>query len=477
LNYDVIIIGAGPAGLSAAYELAKNDKKVLVLEENINEVGGLCRKVEYDNFIIDIGGHRFFSKNREIENMWTEIMGEEILIRKRFSRIFYNKKFYDYPLDMANVIKNLGFFTSFACFLDFLYIKLFPIKNELSFEDWVINHFGKRLYNMFFKTYTEKAWGVKCGELNADFAAQRIRYPSLLNAALNSIKSLRSGDKKKLKILMEGFYYPKLGPGQIWERLKELIIQCGGNVLMGRKVIEIKNQNGRVIEVSTSNGAGFIETFSADHFISSMPLRSFINSMRPEVPETINNLAKNLNYRDFITVFLIVNSTDLFPDNWIYIHDPSVKLGRIQNYKNWSPYLVPNKFQTSLGLEYFCFEGDSMWTMQDSDLIKFGIDELEKINLAKKEDIVGGCVIRVTKAYPIYSRNYREQMAAIKNFLKKNYSNLQIIGRNGMHKYINMDHAMMTGILAAKNIIAGNYDKYDIWEVNEDAKYLEERIN
>ena len=477
MKYDIIVIGAGPAGLSATYELVRSDKKVLVLEENINEVGGLCRNAKYNNFIIDIGGHRFFSKNKEIENMWTEIMGEEILVRKRFSRIFYDKNFYDYPLDIANVIKNLGFFTSFICFLDFLYIKLFPIKNELSFEDWVINHFGNRLYNMFFKTYTEKAWGVKCSELSADFAAQRIRYPSLLNAALNSIKSLKNSDKKKLKILMEEFYYPKLGPGQIWERVKELIIQRGGNVLMGRKVIEIKSLDDRVVEVSTSDKAGFIETFRADHFISSMPLRSLMNIIKPEIPKEISNLAKNLHYRDFITVFLIVNSVDLFQDNWIYIHDPSVKLGRIQNYKNWSPYLVPNESQTSLGLEYFCFEGDSMWTMEDSSLIKLGIDELEKINLAKKEDIAGGCVIRVPKAYPIYSKNYREQIAAIKNFLKKNYSNLQIIGRNGMHKYINIDHAMMAGILASKNIIAGDYGKYNIWEINEDAEYLEEHSN
>ncbi len=471
MKNDVVVIGSGPSGLTAAYELSKNGLVVVVLEQDQEKVGGISRTVENKGFRFDIGGHRFFSKSKEIEDLWTELLGEDMLVRGRLSRIFYNGKFFDYPLKPMNAFVNLGPIETLMCIIDYGYAKLFPRKSSVSFEDWIVNNFGERLYRTFFKTYTEKVWGIPCNEISADWAAQRIKGLSLGSAIRNAFHPQNGGDRSGLiKTLIDKFRYPKLGPGMMWEAAAEKIQNNNGQVRMGEKVISIQHSDGLVKRVVTRFESGE-NIYEADHFISSMPLRSLVRNLKPAPPERVLKAAEGLKYRDFITVALIIDKSESFPDNWIYIHDPSVKVGRIQNFKNWSPYMVPNEAQTCLGLEYFCFEGDGLWNMSDNDLITLGTTELHRIGLIDKDHVADGAVVRVPKAYPVYDDYYKDNVQIIANYLKENLKNLQVVGRNGMHKYNNQDHAMMTGILAAKNIQGGSYD---VWTVNSDAEYHEE---
>jgi protoporphyrinogen oxidase len=467
----VIAIGAGPAGLTAAYELVKSGVPVRVLEASAERVGGLSRTERYKGFAFDIGGHRFFSKSREIEDLWTEILAEEMLDRGRLSRIYYRGRFFDYPLKALNVVRNLGPVNVLLALASYARAKLRPIPNAHSFEDWTINAFGLRLYRTFFKTYTEKVWGIPCSEISADWAAQRIKGLSMLSLLKATLLPKRRGPRERvIKTLIDAFRYPKHGPGQMWETMTRRVRERGGEVLLGKPAREILWGDGGVREVvAGEKGEG--ERFAGTHFLSSMPIRELVDAFRPAPPAEVLEAAHSLKYRDFLTVALIVDQADVFPDNWIYIHDPSVHVGRIQNFKNWSPFMVPDRRLTCLGLEYFCNEGDDLWTRPDAELIELGKTELGRIGLVDAARVVDGCVVRMKKAYPVYDERYAEHVAVVRTFLQKEVPNLQLIGRNGMHKYNNQDHAMMTGLLAARNILGADFD---VWKVNSDAEYHEE---
>jgi protoporphyrinogen oxidase len=463
------IIGAGPAGLTAAYLLAKFKHEVIVFEKDPTYVGGISRTESYKGYHFDIGGHRFFSKSKQVEDFWTEILGNDMLERPRSSRIFYNNKFFSYPLKATEALQKLGIIQSGLCVLSYLKAKISPVKNPQNFEDWVINNFGRRLYNIFFKTYTEKVWGIPCKEISADWAAQRIKGLSLSSAIKHAlIKPGKGGDKDKLiKTLIDTFRYPKYGPGMMWEVCAEKLQAMGGELRMNTGVSGIEHKDGKWA-VATTNGS---KETGFDYVISSAPIRDIIPNIHPALPNQTLNAAKQLAYRDFITVVLILKDNNIFDDNWIYIHDPSVKVGRIQNFKSWSPYMVPDSAMACYGLEYFCFEGDGMWASSDEELVALGKKELEHIGLGKASEVSDGYVVRQPKAYPVYDKDYKANVDVIRDSLTA-YPNLYLVGRNGMHKYNNQDHSMMTAMLAAENINAGK-EVYDLWNVNQDAEYHE----
>lgn len=464
----VAIIGAGPAGLTAAYLLGKAGQEVMVFEKDPQYVGGISRTESYKGYHFDIGGHRFFSKSKEVEDFWTEILGNEMLERPRSSRIFYNKKFFSYPLAAFEALMKLGIWESFLCVTSYLNAKVFPVKDPKNFEDWVTNQFGKRLFNIFFKTYTEKVWGIPCKEISADWAAQRIKGLSLSSAIWNALFK-PSGKKPKgevIKTLIDSFRYPKQGPGMMWEECVVKSKALGVKIEMDTAVQKIEKQDGKW-KVHTSKG--ILEGF--DNVLSSAPMRELIPNILPTMSQASLHAASKLGYRDFLTVVLICKDADAFSDNWIYIHEPNVKVGRIQNFKSWSPFMVPDPNMACYGLEYFCFEGDGLWNSSNEALIALGTKEIDQIGLTKPSSIVDGYVVRQPKAYPVYDQEYKGHLEVIREELKQ-YEGLYLVGRNGMHKYNNQDHSMMTAMLAAKNIIA---DKalFDVWDVNEDAEYHE----
>ncbi len=473
--YKAVIVGAGPAGLTAAYQLSKQNVTVLVLESDPTYVGGISRTVNYKGFHFDIGGHRFFSKSREVEELWTEIAGADMLERPRSSRIYYRGQFFNYPLKPFEALSKLGLFESIRCVLSFVKARLRPTPNPKTFEDWVVNQFGKRLFHIFFKTYTEKVWGMTCQEISADWAAQRIKGLSLGSAIRHAILPARKPKDRKdvVKTLIDTFRYPRRGPGMIWEACAAKIRQRGGNVLLGRQVTSCRFDSSRSLWIITTRDSNNnTEEFCGEHLVSSMPIRDLVAQIKPDLAGDATNAARALRYRDFLTVGLIVRDKGRFTDNWIYIHDPSVQVGRVQNYKSWSPEMVPDPAYSSYGLEYFCFEGDRLWNAADTELIALAKKEIQRINLAKSEDVVDGCVIRQRKAYPVYDDCYQQHVDKIRAALESNFPTLHLVGRNGMHKYNNQDHAMMTAMLAAKNILAGER-RYDVWAVNQDAEYHE----
>jgi protoporphyrinogen oxidase len=478
MTNSVAIIGAGPAGLTAGYLLSKEHVPVTILEADPEYVGGIARTAKYKGYHFDIGGHRFFSKAKEVEDLWTELLPNDMLDRPRSSRIFYNNRFFSYPLKAGEALWKLGFFESARCMLSYFKARLFPVKNPRSFEDWVSNQFGKRLFNIFFKTYTEKVWGMSCKEISADWAAQRIKGLSLWSAVKNALFKKKTppagADKSKvIKTLIDTFRYPRKGPGMMWEACTEKIKKMGGEVHMGMTVVGCHyNKDNQVWTVTYEDRHKNRHSIEAKHVISSAPMRALVNGLSPKMSEQAVKAANSLRYRDFLTVVLILKDRNAFSDNWIYIHDPSVKVGRVQNFKSWSPEMVPDPSMTCYGLEYFCFEGDGLWNSSDADLIERAKIELEKIGLAKKEDVVDGTVVRQVKAYPVYDDDYAKHVNTIRQELEANYPNLHLVGRNGMHKYNNQDHAMMTAMLCAKNILAGE-NIYDLWQVNQDAEYHE----
>ncbi|MCW3090349.1 MAG: FAD-dependent oxidoreductase [Ferruginibacter sp.] len=463
------IIGAGPAGLTAAYLLAKAGKEVTVFESDPKYVGGISRTENYKGYLFDIGGHRFFSKSKEVEDFWTEILSNDMLDRPRSSRIYYNKQFFSYPLVATEALTKLGIIESALCVLSYLKSKASPVKDPQNFEDWVTNHFGKRLFNIFFKTYTEKVWGIPCKEISADWAAQRIQGLSLSSAIMNAIfKPKPSGEKGKvIKTLIDTFRYPKYGPGMMWDVCADKCREMGVEILMNEGVTGI-SLSGEAWTVKTNQGNLFHEF---NYILSSTAMAQLVPFISPAVPAPAIDAAKQLKYRDFITVVLILKDQNKFDDNWIYIHDPAVKVGRVQNFKSWSPYMVPDPSMACYGLEYFCFEGDGMWTSSNETLIELGKKEIEQIGLAQASEITDGYVVRQKKAYPVYDHFYAAHIETIKTGLE-DYKGLYLMGRNGMHKYNNQDHSMMTAMLAAKNIIAGE-ELYDLWNVNQDAEYHE----
>ena len=475
-SVDVAIIGAGPAGLTAAYLLTKAGCSVTVIEKDPVYVGGISRTVEHDGFRFDIGGHRFFSKSKEVVDLWNEILPTGFIERPRMSRIYYEGKFYSYPLRAFEALRNLGLWRSATCMASYAKAKLRPNPNPKSFQDWTINQFGAKLFGIFFKTYTEKVWGMRCDAISADWAAQRIKGLSLGGAVLDGIKrslglNKRPNDGMGAKTLLESFRYPRKGPGMMWEAARDFVVAGGNKVLMGHALQQLNFEHrSERWRVAATDPLGRTVLINARHVISSAPLRELAGRIHP-LPATTGN-ALDLKYRDFLTVALMIRAEDLFPDNWIYIHDPKVRVGRIQNFRSWSPEMVPDPSLACVGLEYFCFEGDGLWRMADRDLVALAKREMGLLGLCDPRLVEGGVVVRQEKAYPVYDDRYRANVEALRQELEAAYPTLHLIGRNGMHRYNNQDHAMMTAMLTVRNIIAGTR-VYDVWAVNEDAEYHE----
>ncbi len=468
--HDVVIAGGGPAGLTAAYELAKHGRSPVVLELDPRLVGGISRTDEYKGYRFDIGGHRFFSKSDEVNRLWREILGEDFIVRSRLSRIYYDRKFFHYPLKPADALLKLGPVRSAQIIASYLKARLMPIQPERSLEDWTVNRFGRVLFEIFFKSYTEKVWGMSTSTISADWAAQRIKDLSLVKAVMSALFGKLATRGEVIKTLIDQFHYPRLGPGQMWERARDRIREHGGAVHMDRRVVSIEHNGERVTALLALDSQGKRYRYEGAEFLSTLPVRELVRGLNPAPSSEVIEAGESLKYRDFLTVMLIIDRAETFPDNWIYIHEPNVRLGRIQNFKNWSPDMVPDLSKTSLGLEYFCFEGDDLWSRSDAELVALARTELAAIGLARPEEVSDGCVVRVPKAYPVYDDVYQGKLAAIRGWLDR-LPNLQLAGRNGMHKYNNQDHSMMTALLAARNILG--LGQYDIWKVNTDAEYHE----
>ena len=464
----VVVIGAGPAGLTAAYALVKASKPVTVFEAD-DVVGGISRTVERDGWRFDIGGHRFFTKVGAVEDLWHEILpDEDFLLRPRMSRIYYDNKLFDYPLKASNALKNLGIVEAVKCVLSYIWVRIHPPKDQSTLEGWVAARFGWRLYRTFFKTYNEKVWGVPASEIASDWAAQRIKNLSLFNAVVNSLLPRRK--QTDITTLIEEFQYPKYGPGMMWERAQELVTAGGGTVVMETAVAAVtRDDSGATAVVTTHDGVESSAPASA--VVSSMPLPQLVLAMDPPAPDPVQLAAHRLTHRDFLTVALVVPASASFPDNWIYIHSPDVKVGRIQNFGSWSPYLVKDG-RTCLGLEYFVFEGDELWTMRDEDLAVLAEKELIELGLVGNGQVEASFVVRMPKAYPVYDEGYSDAVDVIRGWLAEAVPNVYPVGRNGMHKYNNQDHSMLTAMLSVDNLMNGA--SHDVWAVNVEEDYHEE---
>lgn len=462
---EATIIGAGPAGLSAAYELVRLGTTCEVLEQD-SVVGGISRTVNYKGYLFDIGGHRFFTKVSLVEKMWRDVLGEELLERPRLSRIYYNNRFFNYPLDPMNALRNLGVFESARCMASYLHAQWSKRLPEDDFATYVSNRFGQRLFSIFFESYTEKVWGMPCSQIRSDWAAQRIGKLDMASLVKNALVKSVSGSNGngKHKTLIHEFLYPRLGPGQMWETTRKIVEAAGTPVHMGLSVSSIEREGNRITAVNAGD-----RRFPVKNLISSMPIRNLIRYLKPAAPEPVRQAAEQLAYRDFLIVALVFKQEDMFPDNWIYVHDPNVQVGRIQNFKNWSPSMVPDPATTCLGMEYFCFKDDGLWNMSDEALIEQAKREIGAIGLGDPEKVVDGHVVRVPKAYPVYDDRYATALEVIREFVD-GVENLQLVGRNGMHRYNNQDHSMLSAILAARNV---NGAKYCLWSVNADEEYHE----
>jgi protoporphyrinogen oxidase len=462
----VVIAGAGPGGLTAAYELTKRGEHPVVLEAD-EVVGGISRTVLRDGWRFDLGGHRFFTKVDEVEKLWHEILPEgDFLIRPRMSRIFYEGKYYDYPLKATNALRNLGLWEAMLCGFSYIWARIHPPKDESNYEDWLVARFGWRLYRTFFKTYTEKVWGVKVSQMPSDWAAQRIKNLDLRKAVINALLPRRK--QTEITSLIEEFQYPKLGPGMMWEVCAEKVVAAGGKVHLSSPLTQIHVSGGRATSVTYVHDGAEV-TLAARHVISTMPMRELVHAIVPAPPAEVLAAADGLHYRDYLTVALIVPESRSFPDNWIYIHAPDVEVGRIQNYGSWSPYLVKDG-RTCLGLEYFVFEGDAVWEMPDDHLITLATKELSMLGLVEPGDVEGGYVVRVPKAYPYYDFTYAANVETIRRYLAAQAPNIHPVGRNGMHKYNNQDHSMYTAMLTVENMYGASHD---IWSVNVEEEYHE----
>ncbi len=547
-----VIAGAGPAGLTAAYELLKRTDVHPIVYEATDAIGGIAQTFNYKNNRIDIGGHRFFSKSERVMNWWfnampvqgapaadTEEKGHDIdyateaiieylcpecmedldsefkvqdskctikkpapdpekedrvmLHRPRISRIYYKKNFFPYPIGITlTIARRMGLLNTILIGMSYIWVRIHPIKDETYLDAFYINRFGKRLYDTFFRDYTEKVWGVPCNEIRADWGAQRVKGLSLKRAVAHAIKDLLSSEfskaqKERETSLITRFFYPKYGPGQMWECVRDDIVKCGGEVKMKHRIVGVRvtSYELRVESVTVENmETGEKTEVACDYFFSTMPVKHLISMMDPAPPEAVRKVAEGLIYRDFMTVGLLLKklhveekgkkpSADV-PDNWIYIQEGQVHVGRVQIFNNWSPYMVADrKNSVWIGMEYFVDEGNELWEMQDDNMIQLGIKELEEIGFIKREDVLDGCVLRMPKAYPAYFGTYN-QLDIIKDFTLT-IPNLYLIGRNGMHRYNNQDHSMLTAMTAVDNIIAGEQNNTNIWDVNAEPVYHEER--
>ena len=470
----VVVIGAGPAGLTAAYQLTKAGMPVVVLESD-SVVGGISRSVERDGWRFDIGGHRFFTKVQPVEDLWHEILpDDDFLVRPRMSRIYYGGKFYDYPIRPSNALRNLGLYEAVRCVSSYLWIQVRPPKDQSNLEGYIIANYGRRLYSHFFKTYNEKVWGVPASQISADWGAQRIKGMSLFKAVWEPIRAKLVGGRrdrsKQVTSLIEEFQYPKLGPGMMWERCCDLVTASGAEVKLRSPVVAI--ERGEMAEAVVYENDGRRIRIEADHVISSMPFSELVHSLEPPPPPEVLAAADDLHYRDFLTIALVVPESASFPDNWIYVHDPNVNVGRVQNFASWSPFLVKDG-RTCLGLEYWVMEGDEMWCTPDAELVALATKEIEAIGLASSEIVERGYVVRMPKAYPVYDEGYSEAVETIRKWLAAEVPNVHAVGRNGMHKYNNQDHSMYTAMLTVENIVSGG--RHDIWAVNVDEEYQEEK--
>jgi protoporphyrinogen oxidase len=463
-----VVVGAGPAGLAAAHGLVERGLPATVFERD-PWVGGIARTVEHQGYRFDLGGHRFFTKVEGIQQLWEETLGEDFLIRSRLSRIHYRGKFFHYPLRPINALSGLGVVESARVLGSYLHARAFPSPEETTFEQWVVNRFGRRLFEIFFETYTEKVWGIPCSAISAEWAAQRIRNLDLLTAVKNALLGDRQ-DGEIVTSLIDQFHYPRLGPGMMWERWRDRLRERGVETVLDAEVVRLHHRNGR-IEAADIRHGDREERASGSHFISTMPLRDLIAALEPAAPTDVRAAAERLRYRDFLIVVLVVDAEDLFPDNWIYVHSPDVRVGRVQNFKNWSPEMVPDPSTTSLGLEYFVSRGDDLWTASDDELVQLGASEAASLGLLSEKDVRHGVVVRVPDAYPVYDGASRSSVAAIRAHLA-GFGNLYPIGRNGQHRYNNQDHSMLTGLHAASTI-AGQ--PRPIWDVNVESSYHEEK--
>ena len=462
-----IIIGAGPAGLTAAWEFNKHGIKTKILESD-KETGGISRTVDRNGWKFDIGGHRFFTKVDEVYEIWDEMLDkEDFIMRPRMSRIYYKGKFYDYPLKIFNALFNLGLLEAIRCVFSYVYIKIFPIKNIDNFETWVASRFGWRLYNIFFKTYTEKVWGIPANTIGADWASQRIKNLSLGKAIFNALMPKRNSEI--ITTLIDEFKYPKLGPGMMWDSASSRLEDNGHEIIFNSRIEKIKKLENSGYEVVTHDG----RSYSCEALFSSMPLAHLPSTLEPKPAREIIKAGEDLKFRDFLTVALVVDKKFAFPDNWVYIHEPHVRVGRVQNYGSWSPYLV-KEGKTCLGLEYFVTKNDDLWDSSDEELINLAINELEELKLIEKNTAQEGYVVRMPKAYPVYDLKYKDNIEIIKAWLLEEHPNLYPMGRNGMHRYNNQDHSMMTAVKSVRNCVLK--EKNNIWGINVDDGYHEEGV-
>jgi protoporphyrinogen oxidase len=462
------ILGAGPAGLTAAYTLARRGVRAEVFEADA-VVGGLARTVVHHGFRFDLGGHRFFTKIAPIERLWSEMLGDEFLTRPRLSRIYYNGKFFDYPLRGKDVVARLGVIESLRCLLSYAAARLRPAKRPPeTFEEWVTSRFGKRLYEAFFRSYTQKVWGLPGSEIRSQWAAQRIKDFSLATA----IRSMLGLNRNKVTTLIEEFKYPRLGPGQMWEAFREANEEAGIPVHLEHRCVGLHHAGGRVESVVVEQKGEGRRTVAVDSVISTMPLNDLVRALDPPAPADVREAADLLRYRSLCLVAVMTEQKEPFPDNWIYLHDPAVQAGRVQNFGAWSEGMVAPG-TTCLGVEYFCFEGDELWEMSEAEVVQLAVDELASVGLLDPALVSGGVRVRVPRAYPVYDGGYESAVARIRDYLT-GFSNLQTCGRNGLHRYNNQDHSMWTAILAALNV--ADDASYDVWSVNAEEVYLEETV-
>jgi len=464
-----VIVGAGPAGLTAAFELARLGRDAIVFEAD-DLVGGISRSVVFRGCRLDIGGHRFFTKVPEVERLWREILGDDLLVRRRMSRIYYRGKFFDYPLRPVNALRGLGVAEAARVLASYARARLFPVADERTFDAWVSNRFGRRLFEIFFKTYTEKVWGMPCSEISAAWAAQRIKNLDLMTAIRNALLGNFGAGGQVVTSLIERFHYPRLGPGMMWERCRDMAAAGGVHTHLRTRVVRVLHDGGRVHAVDVLGPDGDTRREPCDALISTMPVGDLVRAMDPGPPAEVLDAAGKLRHRDFLIVGLIVERDELFPDNWIYVHAPEVHVGRVQSFKNWSPDMVDDPAVSFIGLEYFANQGDALWSRSDEDLIGLGTSEACTIGLFSPDEVRAGIVVRMPKAYPVYDGEYERHLRTLRGWLE-GMDNLFTVGRNGQHRYNNQDHSMLTALYAVRNLDGA---RLDVWAVNEEESFHEE---